>query len=387
MNLWGKKLAEIREEDLRILIETQVPEGRYIEYQSQLPGRTDKVKKEFLKDISSFANADGGHIIFGIRAEGGIPVEICGLQTENPDEQIQFLENLLRNGVEPHIPGVDFQQINLSGGRDWALVVRIPKSWRTPHMVTLQLRDHERFFGRDSRGRHAFDYHEIRDSFLQFGKNLERIQGFSLNRIEKINGENPLGLVQGPKAVLHLVPLSFLDSSLTVDLKRVRSLMEDLEMPRDFGTSVRYNYDGILLFEPHSKGNAWTYQFFRQGAVEFVFVFLFTETESFKKAIFVDTLEANMRNFLGKTSELYKEISIIPPFFFWLSLLGVKGYMVAKDRRGLLFQPGNYRIDRNDLLLPSWVIEDFEVPIDKIVQEALDIIWNSAGFTGRPVSN
>ena len=383
MNLRGKNLFEICEGDLQSLKEDKVPESRYIEYKSQLPGRTDADKKEFLADISSFANADGGDIIYGIMAKDGIPVEICGLQEENPEEQIQFLENLLRNGVEPHIPGVIPQKIDLSEEKGWALVVRIPKSWCGPHMVILQLRGHERFFGRDSSGRHAFDYHEIRDSFSQFGKNLERIQGFYLSRIEKIKGDYPLPLIEGPKAVFHLIPLSFLDPLSAIDLKKVKSTMESLGLPQRFGNSVRYNFDGIIAFEPYIKGSCSAYQFFRRGAAELVRGFPITDTKSAKSVISIDYLEESMSNFLKKTLELFKGISVMPPFFFWHSLLEVKGFGVVNDDSHPAFQLPDHRIDRNDLLLPEWVIEDFKDPIDKIVRETLDMVWNSAGYPGE----
>lgn len=382
MDLRDKNLSEIKEVDLRSLLENKVPESRYIEYKSRLPGRTDEAKKEFLADVSSFANADGGDIIYGIIEKDGIPVEICGLQEENPEEQIQFLENLLRNGVEPHIPGVIPQKIDLSEEKGWALVVRIPKSWRGPHMVILQLRGHERFFGRDSRGRHAFDYHEIRDSFSQFGKNLERIQGFYLSRIEKVKGDYPLPLIGGPKAVFHLVPLSFIDPSSAIDLKKVKGVMESLELPQRFGNLVRYNFDGIIAFESYVKGTRSVYQFFRRGAAELVRGFPITDTESAKSVIPIDYLEQSMSNFLGKTLELFKEINLMPPFFFWHSLLEVKGFGVVKDVLRFAFQLPENRIDRNDLLLPEWVIEDYGDSIEKIVQEALDMVWNSAGYPG-----
>lgn len=133
MDLRYKKLSEITEVDLQSLLKDKAPESRYIEYKSKLPGRTDGDKKEFLADISSFANTDGGDIIYGISEDEGIPIEICGLQAGNQDEQIRFLENLLRNGVEPHIPGVQFHTINLSGEKGWALVIRFPRAG-APHI-------------------------------------------------------------------------------------------------------------------------------------------------------------------------------------------------------------------------------------------------------------
>ena len=65
MPLLGKPLASIAESDLEELIEHGIPEGKTVEHKRVLPGNADACKREFLADVSSFANAAGGHIIYG----------------------------------------------------------------------------------------------------------------------------------------------------------------------------------------------------------------------------------------------------------------------------------------------------------------------------------
>jgi predicted HTH transcriptional regulator len=48
------------------LVTNEVPEGRTIEYKQALPGGNDVAKKEFLADVSSFANASGGDLLYGV---------------------------------------------------------------------------------------------------------------------------------------------------------------------------------------------------------------------------------------------------------------------------------------------------------------------------------
>jgi len=67
-----KDLQLIQEADLEELIKNKVPEGKTTEYKQVLPGSSDADKKEFLADVSSFANAAGGHLLYGIRAESAI---------------------------------------------------------------------------------------------------------------------------------------------------------------------------------------------------------------------------------------------------------------------------------------------------------------------------
>jgi predicted HTH transcriptional regulator len=47
------------------LCENEVSEGILIDYKRDLYEHTPDGKREFLKDVSSFANSAGGHIIIG----------------------------------------------------------------------------------------------------------------------------------------------------------------------------------------------------------------------------------------------------------------------------------------------------------------------------------
>ena len=108
-----KNLAELAEVDLQNLITQSVLERRNLEYKSSLPGGTDAEKKEFLADVSSFANAIGGDIIFGIACDNstGMPVKVEGLSVSNVDEEILRLDNSIRDGIEPRLIGVQIKKI------------------------------------------------------------------------------------------------------------------------------------------------------------------------------------------------------------------------------------------------------------------------------------
>ncbi len=71
MPLDTKRVTELVESDLLELISNGIEEGREIDYIG-----TDGDKKEFLADVSSFANASGGHLVVGVAEEDGRPVAI-----------------------------------------------------------------------------------------------------------------------------------------------------------------------------------------------------------------------------------------------------------------------------------------------------------------------
>ncbi len=79
MFIHGKLFSDLDETDLQSLINNQVTEGKSVEYKSSLPGNSDRDKKEFLADVSSFSNSAGGYLLYGITEENGLPQELIGL--------------------------------------------------------------------------------------------------------------------------------------------------------------------------------------------------------------------------------------------------------------------------------------------------------------------
>jgi hypothetical protein len=56
-------IIEISESYIFHLQNSGVQEGKTLEYKRELPGGSDQDKREFLADVSSFANTEGGDII------------------------------------------------------------------------------------------------------------------------------------------------------------------------------------------------------------------------------------------------------------------------------------------------------------------------------------
>ena len=99
----NKQLNKVDLDDLNNLIQNAVLEGKTIEYKNQLPSNSDSDRKEFLADISSFANTSGGDLIFGIATDQGAPKSITGVTVVNIDAEKLRYEEIIRNGFEPRI--------------------------------------------------------------------------------------------------------------------------------------------------------------------------------------------------------------------------------------------------------------------------------------------
>jgi len=125
------------------LVESCVRESTRLDYKRDLPGRTDKDKKEFCEDVAAFANTRGGVIIFGVAEgtgsedESGVPGSVTGVSMPDPDAEALRLANVLRSGLSPRLSGVDIYLVEEQGeAARRCLVVSVPQSLARPHMVT-----------------------------------------------------------------------------------------------------------------------------------------------------------------------------------------------------------------------------------------------------------
>ena len=66
MSIARTNFDDVSEADLVALIQAGKPEGLDIEYKRDPYGPADKDRKEAAKDITSFANTHGGHLIIGM---------------------------------------------------------------------------------------------------------------------------------------------------------------------------------------------------------------------------------------------------------------------------------------------------------------------------------
>jgi predicted HTH transcriptional regulator len=72
--------------DIEALISSELREGKRVDYKRDLPGNSESQKKEFLYDVSSFANTVGGDLIIGVEEENGVPSRVIAVMPTNVDE-------------------------------------------------------------------------------------------------------------------------------------------------------------------------------------------------------------------------------------------------------------------------------------------------------------
>lgn len=192
-----KRIDELTYADIERLVEQKVSEGRVLDYKCELPGRTDKDVKEFLADVSSFANASGGHLVYGImtkQEEGkntNIPEKIVGVGDINVEHEKLRIEQMVRDGIQLRILGFRVEAL-IQEGKPTVVVIHIPRSWNAPHMIA---KGSVKFYSRTSAGKQPLDVTEIRHAFSMSESVGERIRAFRDERISRIlAGETPVPL-------------------------------------------------------------------------------------------------------------------------------------------------------------------------------------------------
>jgi hypothetical protein len=383
----GKSVDTITVEDIKSLVANQVAENRTLEYKEQLPGNSDEEKKEFLADISSFANASGGDIIYGISelrdANGkttGVPEAVKGLQS-NADAEIRRLESMLQDGLEPRIPGI--KTVPIEGFPNGpVIIIRVPKSWNFPHMVVFK--NLSRFFARNSAGKYQLDVTEIRSSFVASESLAERIRQFRADRIAKILAdETPVSLKRNPKIVLHALPLDSFNTGTLIDVAWLQNQGNiSLSPISSYGCSYRYNFDGLCRYwlPDRERQLAHSYvQVFRNGFVEAVDAYLLGRKDPSDPNIIPSIgYEKELIKAVGSYFEVCKVTGLNPPILVALSLLDVKDYMMSESDSWS--RSMNAPIDRDHLLIPEILVESYDTPASEILRPAFDAVWQACGF-------
>jgi len=364
----AKQFNDIKKSDVDALLQNSVPECRTMDYKTMLPESGSDRTREFLADVSSFANAAGGDILYGVRETQGVPVEIPGLKGIDVDGEILRLENIIRTGVQPRILGVQLKPV--AGFSDGPVILaRIPRNWMAPHVVVHG--GTFRFYTRNSAGKHPMDITELRAAFALSDSIPERMRRFRDDRIAKIiAGETPVSLMRpAAYAVLHLLPLSAFADTRIVDTTAI-STDRLLPVTTNLGARRRLNIDGVVV-SVHRDGSTSYVQLFRSGVIEIVHMI----GHPLRDALLIYPIEyeieiiASLRRYLA----LLNELNIAPPVFVLTAMYGAKGYTIA----GANWLHDQHPIDREILLLPDVQLNDYAEPPEDVMRVPFNVVWNA----------
>jgi len=377
----ASRLDQVDEALLNAVCNEHWQESGTLDFKRSLPANSDAAKQEFQKDVSAFANANGGDLVFGIEEDAGHANALRPIDpAASPIDAVKRrLGQLLESGVEPRVEGVAMHAVTLANGR-YVLVVRVPESFRKPHR-SRSLNDHWRWSVRS--GTHTADltYDQIRDAFDRVGSLQERARQFRDARLSGVlSGSNGRAMRAGPRCVVHLIPLASLAGKASVN---VAALYNDY-LPFIFhdwgGASRTLNLDGLSVHPGGNGAQLANVQIFRSGALEFVRyvgALIDHQDPDLQNTIPSGVVADVVRESLEKFMDACVRWNITGPAVASVALLDLGQFSFVYQPRNRITERG--KADRPNLILPEVWIDQLSgaADVDKLARPLLDTVWQS----------
>jgi hypothetical protein len=153
-------LEEYNFENVKSFIDNEIEESIHIDFKAAgALSRMDSKKKEISKDVSAFANSDGGIIIYGISEKNHKASEFSFI--DGNEFTKEWLEQIISTTINRNIPNLKIYPIRKDGNIQQTIyVVKIPASLEAPHLS----RD-KKFYKRYNFESVAMEEYEIRQLY------------------------------------------------------------------------------------------------------------------------------------------------------------------------------------------------------------------------------
>jgi hypothetical protein len=207
---------------------------------------------------------------------------------------------------------------------------------------------------------------------------------FRDDRLAKlIARETPVPIISDcAYAMVHLLPLCAFADAVAIDTTAV----SQKELPPiyhgfEHSECRRLNIDGVVTYcgADADRHSGYT-QLFRNGAIEVVeFVAAPPDSRPGAARIIGSGYEVLLIKAMGDYLRLLKELDVAVPVFVLSAMCGVKGCIMPV---GVFSNAAQYPIDRDDLLLPEAVVDEYAVQPELIMKPVFDAAWNAVGQRG-----
>ncbi len=148
----SKPVSSLTWADIEGLTSSGEPESVVLDYKRAISGSDPRDKGELAKDVSAFANSQGGLILIGVEERGAKPVHPpIGIERMLGQQKVEeWIDQVIASNISPRVP-VAMQVIDHPTEDSRCIVaIQAPASPRAPHMVTTDgdNRYYRRYFKR-----------------------------------------------------------------------------------------------------------------------------------------------------------------------------------------------------------------------------------------------
>lgn len=222
----GKSLLECNEKDIQLLIDNPTfRENDHIDYKEnfafleiQEKNERNKKKAEFRNDVCSFANAEGGYLIYGVIEKQGLVDAITGINIPNNNTDKFELDR--RNdlqSISPRMPNIRFNFIPLHTGK-FVVIIFIKHDSFAPY-THIENQVNYKFFKRAGDEKVTMTYTEIRNMFNRSLSLDKEMISFRKERINHYTGQSErIEDINNKFLLFHIIPDNFLDRDYDQDM-------------------------------------------------------------------------------------------------------------------------------------------------------------------------
>ncbi len=415
---FDKPIDKITFDDVKNLVDSGQIEAETLEFKAEFPKADEGGKSDIAKDLTAFANAQGGDIIYGVKenrsGEGdkGKGYEICGVEKNQIDGFLQRLGHIAKDRCSPPLKSYEISPpIDIPGSPDRKLlVVRVWLSLAGPHSSERTLPVYVRGINSND----PINISQLRE-IMDFQTTLaDRAAAWRAARIEKLNrGWFPRGIGMSyidysagercgnwtpgkPLFVAHLMPLHGFRREPLINIPAVAR--DGVRFPVLFCNS-QYDIlpvrDGILYYFRYIRSPFFSREqitgsqdrqsdfptlsytmLFRNGSVEIASAnILGMRNPQFLRTDLFGTGAPGpfsvCQNCLAKLDDL----KVAPPLLVGFCLSGVKDFWLSI---------GNKPIAEAPIISPDYWMDGYNSDLPGFFNNFLDIVANAAGHPYFP---
>jgi hypothetical protein len=379
MWILSRTLDELREEDLQGLI--GVRENVGLDFKREMyPARDPEKKHDMLVDITSMANAEGGVLIIGMAEDGDTRATQLQPIPKAEDGAVRIVNTCLTN-VADRIPGLRTKRVPLAAGGE-VLVVYIPRSYRRPHMITMN--EVGEFWIRHDRRNASMSIAEIRSAITTTENATMKVESFVQARHEALGR-----VTTTVELTLTGTPLLLEDERLDVTEPALVALVGQPPAFRPqvgtmLGGRTYPNSEPSLHGLKNTNNSTKRLELYRNGHVEF---FVLGEELFYRRSAEDPTLlrgsavAEHVRNFVHFASAVRQFGEIADPYVFGLTLWRSGGIGMYRSYEEPGHEVHEYREAPQVALDP--ILGSLDEP-DRVVRRLLDRFWNAFGYESCP---